>query len=86
MNQCDKTTPAQPQNIVAAASSDTVQEILNMLADKQLPPETALANLAVAMSHIMGVSGCHQFFLSNPLSNLIVMLQTSGPENGRMVH
>ena len=75
MKPCDETLSQQPQKIVAAANQDSVQELLSLLQQQNMPPETALANLAVAMSQLMASTGCHQFVLSNPLSQLLVLLQ-----------
>lgn len=86
MKTCDETLSPQPQKWVAAANQDAVQELLTLLQQQKLPPETALANLAVAMSQLMANSGCHQFILSNPLSQLLVLLQTGAPTHSHMVH
>ncbi|UQY42800.1 hypothetical protein M1E08_07470 [Erwinia sp. PK3-005] len=86
MKPCDETLSQQPQKLVAAANQDSVQELLALLQQQNLPPETALANLAVAMSQLMAETGCHQFILSNPLSQLLVLLQTGAPTHSHMVH
>lgn len=86
MKLCDETLSQQPQNRIAAANQDAVQQLLDLLQQQNLPPETALANLAVAMSQLMASSGCHQFVLSNPLSQLLVLLQTGAPGSTRLIH
>ena len=86
MKPCNETLPQQPQKVVAAANQDSVQELLSLLQQQNLPPETALANLAVAMSQLMASTGCHQFILSNPLSQLLVLLQTGAPTHSQLIH
>lgn len=86
MKPCDETLSQQPQKLIAAANQDSVQELLSLLQQQNLPPETALANLAVAMSQLMASTGCHQFVLSNPLSQLLVLLQTGTPGHSQMIH
>jgi len=86
MKTCDETLSQQPQKLVAAANQDSVQELLSLLQQQNLPPETALANLAVAMSQLMAHTGCHQFVLTNPLSQLLVLLQTGAPSHSNMIH
>ncbi|MFD1802557.1 hypothetical protein ACFSFZ_10175 [Mixta tenebrionis] len=86
MKPCDETSPSQPQPLVATASQDAVQELLELLQQQNMPPETALASLAVAMSQLMSTTGCHQFVLSSPLSQLVVLLQTGAPAHSQMIH